>query len=80
MKKKLKNLEQFEEAIKTIRDDILAQGEDVKVYMPTSPLYDVVDSAFGYWKTGWFLIMVKYNLDIENYPQKSYKVKIGEIE
>lgn len=80
MKKKLKNLEQFEETIKTIRDDMDAQGEDVKVYMPKDKLYSIVDSAFNYWKTGWFLVMVKYNLDIESYPNKGYKVKIGEIE
>lgn len=80
MKKKLKNLEQFEEAVKAVRNDMNEAGEFEKIYLPADPYYQTVDKIFNFWKTGWFLIMVKYNIDIETTVRNGYRVKIGEDE
>lgn len=55
------------------------QENEIKVY-PKDNLYKIVDSAFNFWKTGWFLIMVKYNIEIATLPDNGYKVTLGVIE
>ena len=73
--KDLENLEQFEEAVKTLRNDLDESGEIEKTYRKGDKMFDTVDKVFKYWKTGWFLIMVKYAIDIETAVGGGYKVK-----
>lgn len=77
--KDLENLEQFEEAVKTLRDDLDKSDEVEKVYKKGDKLFETVSKVFGYWKTGWFLIMVKYAIDIETAVGGGYRV-IYEVE
>ena len=78
MKKKLKNLKEFEQAIKVIREELDARDETELKFYKGDSYYNVVASAFSFWKTGWFLIMVKYGLDMETLPNNGYLVKITE--
>ena len=73
--KDLENLEQFEEAVKSLRSDLDESGEIEKTYRKNDKMFDTVDKVFKYWKTGWFLIMVKYAIDIETAVGGGYKVK-----
>lgn len=73
--KDLENLEQFEEAVKTLRDDLDQSDEIEKVYKKGDKLFETADKVFKYWSTGWFLIMVKYAIDIETAVGGGYRVK-----
>lgn len=55
------------------------QENEIKVYKGDA-LYYLVDQSFNFWKTGWFLIMVKYNIEIATLPDRGYKVTLGVIE
>ena len=78
MKKKLKNLKEFEQAIKAIREEMDARGETKLNFYKGDAYYNVVASAFSFWKTGWFLIMAKYAIDMETVPNNGYKVVVME--
>lgn len=77
---KINDLKDFETAVKSLKEELDdMQENEIKVY-PKDNLYSIVDSAFNFWKTGWFLIMVKYNIEIATLPDNGYKVTLGVIE
>ena len=78
MKKKIKNLKEFEQAIKAIREELDARNETELKFYKGDPYYNLISSAFSFWKTGWFLIMTKYAIDMETVPNNGYKVVILE--
>lgn len=77
---KLKDLKAFEQTVKTIKEELdNMQENELKIYKGDA-LYYLVDQSFNFWKTGWFLIMVKYNIEIATLPNNGYKVTLGVIE